>query len=186
MNDDLHLSSRGANLIRAFESCLAPIGDGRFRAYRCPAGVLTIGWGHTNAHGRQFDANAIWTQGECDAEFERDMEIFERAVRRLVKVPLEQHQFDALVSFAYNVGERAFAASTLLRLINAGNFDDAAHQFHRWRRAGGRIMPGLVRRRASEALLFQGIPDANYDGKPDVLAMPQAVDAPRGDWPLVA
>jgi lysozyme len=177
MNEQLHLSSQGAALVQAFENCLAPIGGGRFKAYGCPAGVLTIGWGHTNDHGRAFDGGAIWTQSDCDVAFAVDMQHFEQAVQRLVTVPLNQQQFDALVSFAYNCGEGNLEKSTLLRKLNAGDFVGAAAEFPRWNRGGGRVLAGLVRRRASEALLFQGIADFNYDGKPDA-PMPQRVDSP--------
>ncbi len=178
MNETLRLSPAGLRLIQAFESCRHPIGGGRFRAYFCPAGKLTIGWGHTNDHGRKFDALSVWTQAECDAALREDIAHFEAVVRRRVTVPLRQHQFDALVSFTFNCGEANFARSTLLRKINMGDFAGAARQFPRWNRGGGRVLPGLVRRRTSEALLFQGIPDRNYDGKPDPLPMPQRVDPP--------
>ncbi len=177
MNDALKLSKRGADLIKAFESCERRTPDGRFRAYRCPAGVLTIGWGHTNAQGRNFGEDAVWSQAECDDAFLEDMEHYARAVRRLVKRPLEQHQFDALLSFTYNCGERNLAASTLLKKLNGGDADGAALEFHRWNKAGGRVLRGLVRRRASEALLFQGIPDLDFDGRPD--SMPRSVERPR-------
>jgi lysozyme len=184
MNEDRVLSLAGANLIKHFENCLRHIGSGRYQAYRCPAGVLSIGFGHTNHHGRKFHPQAIWSAAECDAAFREDMIGFEAAVRRLVKVELEQHQFDALVSFAYNCGEGALAGSTLLKKLNAGDFTGATAEFHRWNKGGGKVLAGLTRRRASEALLFQNLPDNNYDGKVDKTIrfideeMPQGVDEP--------
>jgi GH24 family phage-related lysozyme (muramidase) len=121
---------------------------------------------------------------ECDQAFLEDMGTFERAVRKLVKVPLEPWQFDALVSFCYNCGEGNLAKSTLLKKVNAGDFEDAALEFQKWNKGGGKVLPGLVRRRASEALLFQNITDEDYDGKPDKVIrpipepMPQEVDDP--------
>jgi lysozyme len=191
MNDKLRLSKAGQNLIKAFESCLRPVGGGRITAYLDPVQVPTIGWGHTNHHGRQFRMGDIWTQAECDEEFRSDMVRFEKAVKQLVKVPLRQWQFDALVSFSFNVGEGALGKSTLLRKVNAGDFEGAALEFQKWNRAGGQVLAGLTRRRASESLLFQNIPDANYDGRPDKVRpptveevpdtepMPQQVDEPK-------
>ena len=98
------------------------------------------------------------------------MEGFEEAVRRLVKVPLTANQFDALVSFCYNCGEGNLAKSTLLKRVNAGDHDGAATEFHKWNKAGGKVLAGLTRRRASESLLYQGIPDVDYDGKADPTA----------------
>ena len=178
MNDDLSLTPRGADLIKHFESCMQKKGE-HYHAYHCPAGVLTIGWGHTHHHGRKFNVSSRWTREECDEAFLEDMEGFERAVRRLVKVPLEPYQFDALVSFDYNTG--ALGKSTLLKKVNAGDFEGAAKEFHKWNKAtvNGKkqVMRGLVRRRSSEALLFQDILDLDYDGKPD--PMPQIVDEPK-------
>lgn len=187
MNENLRLSPAGAALIQAFEGCMKAAGKGRFKAYRCPANVPTIGWGHTNAHGAKFDMGDVWTTAQCDAAFLEDMEGFEAAVKRLVRVPLEQHEFDALMAFTYNCGAGALAKSTILKKLNSGDREGAARAFAAWNKAGGKIMPGLVRRRASEALLFQGVPDADYDGKPDrgrarkepAEPMPQAVDAPE-------
>jgi lysozyme len=176
MNEHLLLTSRGADLIKHFESCLQKRGE-HYHAYKCPAGVLTIGWGHTHHHGRKFDASSRWTREECDEAFLEDMGGFEQAVRRLVKVLLEPYQFDALTSFAYNCGEENLAKSTLPKKVNAGDFDGAAKEFHKWNKAKGKVMKGLVRRRSSEALLFQDILDLDYDGKPD--PMPQQVDAPE-------
>jgi len=186
MNEDRHLTSAGANLIQHFEGCLQPH-EGKYRAYHCPADVLTIGWGHTNHHGRKFDAASRWTAGECNEAFLEDMEGFEVAVRRLVTVELQPWQFDALVSFTYNCGEGNLKKSTLLKKVNAGDFDGAAQEFKRWNKANGKELKGLTRRRASEALLFQNIPDLNYDGKADPKPpehpMPQAVDNPEKEQP---
>jgi lysozyme len=160
------LADKGAALVKAFESCMKAV-PGGFQAYLDPVGVLTIGWGHTNHNGRKFKSGEIFTQAECDAEFLKDMAVFEKAVNDRVKVPLNQDQFDALVSFAFNVGAGNLAQSTLLRKLNAGDFVGAAQEFQRWNKAGGKVLRGLTRRRASEALLFQSIPDKNFDGIPD-------------------
>jgi lysozyme len=187
MNEDRSLTDAGANLVKHFESCLKKTGDNQYIAYKCPANVLTIGWGHTNHHGRHFDAASRWTMEDCDEAFMEDMAGFEAAVRRLVKVPLTPWQFDALVSFCYNCGEGNLAKSTLLKKVNKGDFEGAAQEFHKWNKGGGKVLPGLVRRRASESLLFQNITDDNYDGKPDKVIkphqemMPQEVDTPNGD-----
>jgi lysozyme len=184
MNEDRTLTDAGANLVKHFEGCKEPH-EGKFKAYKCPAGVLTIGWGHTNHHGRKFDTTTRWTAEHCHEAFLEDMEGFEVAVRRLVTVPLEPWQFDALVSFTYNCGEGNLSKSTLLKKVNAGDFEGAALEFHKWNKGGGKVLPGLTRRRASEALLFQNITDANYDGKADpggkpaIEPMAQAVDAPE-------
>ena len=166
------ISSTGAALIKSFEGCHKRQGQ-IFKPYICPGGVLTIGWGHTNHHGRAFDETVQWTQADCDSAFDEDMEGFAEQVAKLLKVPLKQHQFDALVSFAYNAGIGNLRSSTLLRKLNAGDHEGAAVEFHRWNRSKGRVLAGLVRRRAAEALLFQGIADLDFDGNPD--AMPQSV-----------
>ena len=184
MNEDRKLTQAGANLIHHFEGCLKKEGD-KYKAYTCPAGVLTIGHGHTNHHGRQFNATTRWTREECDRAFAEDMEGFEKAVRRLVTVPLTAHQYDALVSFTYNCGEGNLAKSTLLKCVNRGDHKQAAAEFHKWNKANGKTLAGLTRRRASESLLYQGIPDADYDGKADPRPpkepMPQAVDSPEDE-----
>jgi lysozyme len=181
-NDSLILTERGANLVKHFESCLKPVKDG-FKAYKCPAGVLTIGWGHTNHHGIKFTNEDVWSQADCDAAFTDDMKGFEDAVKHLVTVPLTAYQFDALVSFTYNVGEGALSKSTLLKKLNAGDYKGAAQEFKRWNKANGKELAGLTRRRASEALMFENIPDENYDGKADTPPsphpMPQIVDIPE-------
>lgn len=143
----MQISKAGLDLIKQFEGLY-------LKAYRCPAGVPTIGYGHTAgvAMGQTI------TQQQADDYLRRDVRQFERAVARLVTVPLTQGQFDALVSFAFNLGEGALAQSTLLRLLNAGDYAGAAAQFERWNKAGGRVLPGLVRRRAAERALFEARP----------------------------
>jgi len=179
MNNDLRLSRAGANLIKAFEGCLKNIGGDKYKAYTCPAGVTTIGWGTTTEHGHAIKPGLVWTKAQCDDAFTRDMVRFENDVKRLVKVTLAQHQFDALTSFTYNCGAGNFGKSTLLKKVNAGDFKGAAAEFHKWNKGGGKVLNGLVRRRASESLLFQNIPDADYDGRPDKVIKPAAEPMPQ-------
>ena len=186
MNDDLHLSLAGQNLIKSFEGCLTKV-PGGFMPYICPAGVLTVGWGTTRENGNKIVPGKMWTVEAVDAAFVNDMKVFEDAVKSAVKVSLKQYQFDALVSFAYNCGAGNLGKSTLLKLVNKGDFKGAAGEFKKWNKGGGKVLAGLTRRRASEALLFQSIPDANYDGRPDATPakpkslMPQGVDNPEGE-----
>jgi lysozyme len=186
MNEDRHLTAAGANLIKHFEGCLQPH-QGKYRAYVCPAGVLTIGWGSTHHGGHPITKSTVWTKEECHGAFLMDMVNFEKAVRRLVSVALTEYQFDALGSFAYNCGEGNLSRSTLLKYGNSKQWNKAALEFHKWNKGGGKTLAGLTRRRASESLLFQGIPDADYDGKADKIVrpppdpMPQAVDSPDED-----
>ena len=184
MNEELHLSDAGANLVKAFEGLLKKIGPDQYRAYVCPAGVTTIGWGTTAEFGRKLAKDTVWNKKQCDDAFLNDMRQFEDAVKKLVKVPLTQNRFDALTSFCYNCGSGNLAKSGLLRKVNQQDWQGAADEFPKWNKGGGKVLPGLVRRRASERLLFLNIPDLDYDGKPDKIhkepdePMPQAVDAP--------
>jgi lysozyme len=176
MNEDRKLTAPGAKLIQHFEGCLQQKGT-KYHAYKCPAGVATIGWGHTNHHGRKFDLTTVWTKDDCDEAFREDMQGFERDVRKAVHVPLTDYQFNSLVSFTYNCGSGNLHKSTLLKLVNQGKFDEASKEFIKWNKAGGKVMAGLTRRRKSEALMFRGLSDENFDGVADD-PMPQAVDAP--------
>jgi lysozyme len=190
MNDGLQISEKGQALVKSFENCLTAVNAAKteFKPYFCPAGVLTIGWGHTNDNGRKFKEGDIWTKGECDAEFRADMRKFEVAVKRRVKVALTQSQFDALVSFTYNCGEGNLSRSGLLRKVNAKDFEGAADEFAKWNRGGGKVLRGLTRRRAAEAALFrEGNQEdirASYRSDvrqdPDPETMPQGVDVPDG------
>lgn len=138
------VNDAGVALVREFEGC-------RLDAYRCPAGIPTIGYGAT---GPDIRMGMKWTQEEADERLAEDLARFAEGVERLVLVDLTDNQFAALVSFAYNVGLGALAGSTLLRELNAGDYEGAADQFPRWSKGGGRVLPGLVRRRAAERDLF--------------------------------
>lgn len=138
-----HISDAGLALIKRWEGC-------RSAAYRCPAGIWTIGYGHTKtaAPGMKI------SRQQAEELFREDLKVFEAAVTKLVTVPLSQNQFDALVSFTYNVGSGALAKSTLLALLNSKNYLGAAEQFLRWNRAGNVTLAGLVQRRQAEYELF--------------------------------
>lgn len=142
--NEYHTSAKGIELIKHFESFRAD-------AYVCPAGVLTIGYGTTSGVKRGQKI----TEAQATALLGRDLMIFENAVKRLVKVPLSQNQFDALVSFAYNCGAANLASSTLLKLVNANQFQLVPAQFLRWNKGGGKVLAGLTRRRKAEAWLWQ-------------------------------
>lgn len=162
----MKLSTQGLDLIKEFEGYHEKQADGSAKAYRCPAGVWTIGWGCTEG----VTEGMIVTAEQATAMLAAEMGKHETAVERLVKVPLTQGQFDALVSFSYNVGAGALEGSTLLRLLNAGDYDGARGQFGRWTKAAGVELAGLVRRRAREAEVF-GAAVATP-------RMPQKVEAP--------
>ena len=136
---------KGLALIKEFEGF-------RALAYLCPAGVWTIGWGHT----RGVTENDLVSEELATDMLVEDLEFSEAAVDLNVKVPLNQNQLDALVSFTFNLGQGALAQSTLLKLLNAGDYAGAAAQFGRWVKAGNQTLPGLVRRRAAERALFEG------------------------------
>ena len=179
------IGAAGIRLIKEFEGCLKPIGGGRFVPYICPAGVLTIGWGTTNLDGKKFDEYTVWTQAQCDSALFDGMRRYERAVEKLVKVKLNQNQFDALVSFAYNCGESNLAKSTLLRRLNAGDFEGAAGEFAKWNKGAGQVLRGLTRRRAAEAKLFltAATPPIPQEQPKPTDPMPQQVDPPAADRP---
>lgn len=123
----------------------------RLSAYLCPAGVPTIGYGTT---GPEVRIGMTWTKAQAEAALLSDVKEFARDVKGMVKVPVSPQQFAALVSLAYNIGTGALRGSTLLRLLNAGDYTGAGRQFDRWSRAGGRVLPGLQKRRAEERRLF--------------------------------
>lgn len=123
-------------------------------AYLCPAGVLTIGIGHT---GKDVKPGMKISKEQSRELLKSDLIRFENSVNRSVKVNLAQNQFDALVSFAFNVGTGAFETSTLLKKINvSASIGEIEEQFRRWNRGGGKILPVLKARREREIKLYKG------------------------------
>lgn len=141
----MKLSENGTKLIKKYEGC-------RLKAYKCPRGVWTIGYGHTN----NVRPDDVITQNEAEELFKQDVKVFENAVNRLIKVKLNQNQFDALVSFTFNLGygDRGLGGSTLLRLLNNSDYIGASKQFSRWVYSGDRVLEGLIKRRNEEKELF--------------------------------
>ena len=146
----MKVSKNGIAVMHYFEAC-------ELTAYPDPGSKdgkpWTIGWGHT---GPEVAKGLRWTQDQADAAFAEDLVKFENAVSAAVKVSLTQGQFDALVSFAYNLGTGSLKSSTLLRKLNAKDYEGAEAEFARWVKNDGKTMRGLVRRRAAEAALFDG------------------------------
>lgn len=137
-------SKKGIDLIKSFEGLV-------LRAYRCPSDVWTIGYGHT---GPDVYPTMQITEARAEDLLRQDLARFETGVLALVKVPLTQNQFDALVSFAYNVGLAALSTSTLLKYLNQNKRQLAASEFLRWNKSKGVVLGGLVRRRKAERDLF--------------------------------
>lgn len=146
-----------AALVKRFEGLHDPDrGTLLIEPYHDPVGLPTIGYGHLLSRDRWADLGR-WpaiTASRAETLLHGDLAASAAAVMRLVRVPLTEGQYGALVSFAFNVGAGLLAASTLLRKVNADDHDGAAAQFGRWVFAGGVKLPGLVRRRAAEAALY--------------------------------
>lgn len=146
--DEMHISPSGIDLICNFEGL-------RLKAYDDGVGVWTIGFGTTKyPNGIRVKKGDTCTLDQAKAYMQNDLKSFEQTVNNTVKVPLNQNQFDALVSLAYNIGTNAFSKSTLVKKLNANNIRGAADQFNVWVNAGGKRMQGLVNRRAKEKALF--------------------------------
>lgn len=155
----MRTSEIGKNFIKGFESL-------SLKPYRCPAGIPTIGWGTTRyPDGRPVKlTDPSITRAQADAFFEHDLSVFERDVLEMVKVTPTQCQFDALVSFTYNVGPdidadtiaEGLGDSTLLRKFNAGDIKGAADEFLKWDKSRGKVLAGLDRRRQGERKMFLG------------------------------
>jgi lysozyme len=147
----MYISKQGLDLIKLFESL-------KLKAYRCPAGVWTVGYGHTLG---VYPGMTI-TPELAEKFLVDDVWNFEREVESLVKVPITQSQFDALVSFAFNIGSdidedtiaEGLGDSTLLRKLNSGDILGAANEFPKWNKSKGKVLNGLTRRRAAERDLF--------------------------------
>ena len=138
-------SQAGIDLIKSFEGLY-------LNAYEDVVGIWTIGYGHTG----DVQSGETISEEEAEMLLAGDLEESEEAVERYVTVDLEQHEFDALVSFTFNCGAGALKSSTLLKLLNNGNRQGAAAQFLRWDKAGGKRVAGLTRRRKAEMEMFLG------------------------------
>ena len=139
----MNLGYKGTKLLKYFEGC-------KLTAYQDSVGVWTIGYGHTKG---VYDGMTI-TQEEAEQMLLTELEEYEGYVEKYVTVPLTQNQFDALVVWVYNLGPTNFRNSTLLKELNAGNYNAAGQEITRWNKAGGKVLAGLVKRREAEAQLF--------------------------------
>lgn len=142
----MQTSKKGRDFIKGFEAL-------RLIAYPDPGTggkPWTIGWGHTKGV-RQGDHI---TQDQAEQFFSDDLAVYELTVNSAIKCPMTQSQFDAMVSLAFNIGGPAFAGSTLVKKFNVGDAKGAADEFPKWKNSGGKVMPGLVKRRAAEREVF--------------------------------
>ena len=135
--------NKGIELIKHFEGC-------ELEAYKCPAGVWTIGYGHIKG----VKEGMTITESQAEEMLKSELNEYEGYINNLVEVELNQNQFDAMVSWVYNLGGGNLKASTLLKVLNSGNYAGVPEQMLRWNKAGGKVLEGLTRRRQAEADLF--------------------------------
>jgi lysozyme len=141
----MKISEEGISLIKNYEGC-------RLEAYQDSVGIWTIGYGVIKGVKEGDKIN----QEEADHLLQEELPEYEGYINDMIKVPLEQCQFDALVCWVYNLGPNNLKDSTLLRILNEGDYNGVPEQIKRWNKAGGTVLAGLVKRRAAEADLFQG------------------------------
>ena len=140
----MKINQAGLNIVKEFEGL-------RLSAYKCPAGVWTIGYGHTEGVTRGMQI----TKEEAEDLLRHDLQLFENGVKRFIGDALtNENQFSAFVSLAYNIGIGAFGKSSALREHKAGNYDLAANKIMLWNKAGGKVLAGLIRRRKAESKLY--------------------------------
>jgi lysozyme len=167
-------------ILMKFEGC-------RLKAYRCPAGILTIGYGHTSAVGDPMvTPDATITKQQALEILHRDLRKFEAGVEQLIKVPLTQHQFDVLVDFSYNAGLGALGKSGLLRAVNARQFDRVPDELGKWTRGGGKVQPGLVKRCQARVIWWgahENHPDDHEDHRvePDPVPVKTMAESKQGN-----
>lgn len=140
----MRLNQEGIDLIKQFEGL-------ELEAYLCPAKKATIGYGST---GPDIKLGMKWTKEQAEQRLVNDLGTFSKGVRSLIKVVLNENQFSAIVAFAYNVGLGNLKSSTLLKKLNASDFQGAADELPKWNKAGGKVLKGLTRRREAERALF--------------------------------
>ena len=154
----MKMSTEGINtLLKPFEGC-------KLKAYRCPANVCTIGYGHTSAAGAPAVSDGMTiTQEQAETILAADLVRYEQAVSGMLQQSVNQHQFDVLVDFAYNAGIGALKSSTLLKKVNAADFDAVPAELMKWTKGGGKVLPGLVRRRQAESAWWSAGNDQRVD-----------------------
>ena len=141
----MNISKEGLSLIKKFEGC-------ELEAYLCPAGVWTIGYGHTKDVKEGDKIN----KEEADYLLQEEMIEYESYINDFVEVPLNQNQFDALCSWVYNLGPTNLKNSTMLRVLNEEKYADVPQEIKRWNKAGGEVLDGLIKRREAESKIFLG------------------------------
>lgn len=141
----MNIGTKGLDLIRFFEGL-------ELNAYQCAAGVWTIGYGHT----KDVQEGMTISEARANEMLAEELNEYESYINGLVTVELNQDQFDAMVSWVYNLGVGNLKASTLLKVLNAGDYDGVPAQMMRWNKAGGKVLEGLTKRRQAEADLFCG------------------------------
>lgn len=169
----MRVSKHGREFITAHEGEI-------LRVYLDPVGLPTMGVGHllTDEEKAKYPVGSVITRGVSQEFLERDLRRFENAVNTLVKVPINQNQFDALVSFAFNVGEANFKRSSVLRHLNAGLYAKAADAFLAWNKSKGKVLPGLTRRRKEERALFLTPSEAGAVHPPSPVEIPPSTITP--------
>ena len=190
----MQMSQEGIDaLLKKYEGC-------KLKSYRCPANVCTIGYGHTSAAGAPAVTDGMTiTQKQADDILRRDLVKYETAVYNMVKQPLTQHQFDVLVDFAYNAGVGNLQSSTLLKKVNAAQFDAVPAELMKWTKGGGKVLPGLVRRRQAESAWWasgemsaasvsseEPTPDEHEErSEPNPVPVPSMADSKQGNAALL-
>jgi lysozyme len=175
------ISARGIRFIKDFEGAKTLLPDGRYKSYLDTLAYPPV-WTVFTGLTRGVTKDTCWTLEECEERFRKEVTIYEDAIDRLVTVPLNQNQADALISYVYNCGPGALAKSTLLKVLNQGKYEQVPAQLMRWTKAGGKEWPGLVRRRKAEGALFMEPVDEDHmivekEGDVPVLPpMPQRVE----------
>ena len=141
----MNISNEGISLIKKFEGC-------ELESYQDAVGVWTIGYGHT----KNVKEGMTISKEQADNMLLNELDEYCEYVEKAVDVTLKQNEFDALVSWTYNLGPTNLNDSTMLKVLNNKDFQEVPNQIKRWNKAGGKVLQGLVRRREAEALLFQG------------------------------
>ena len=180
----MKMSQEGINkLLKPFEGC-------KLVSYRCPAGIWTIGIGHTSAAGLpDVMAGLKITEDQANSILKADLVKFESYVNAMVKVPLSQNQYDVLVDVAYNIGPAALKNSTLLKRVNAKEFDKVPDELLKWTKGGGKILPGLVRRRHAEIAWWnESLADDDQEPRitPDVVPSKTMAKSKQGNAAIVS